>query len=177
MADKPQVNIKDAKEYNQAKSGTAKKVLLIDASTFGAGAPVVILGRMINFSWNEQYAVEPIPELNREQINEVVKGAMGLGQASFQTWETFGSNNDLPSAKNRPEMIAFVVEGDNEKFAGAVTHCFIGVHITNQGAQYSGQGGTVYRNGSVVYRERLTAAEYKAKYGAASPDAPFTIAS
>lgn len=180
ITQKPKIEVTNQAEYSRAKSGVSQQVILVAVTVEGVLASLsspVVLGRMLSFAWNESYNVEPLLELDRTEVKETIDGAANLGQANFNTWETTENNNNLPTTRNRPEMIAVEIEGGSELNKGEIINFFLGVKITNQGKNVQGSGGGRMRNGTAIFTRRLSAAEFLNEFATTKVNQSFKIGS
>lgn len=136
-----------------------------------------LVARGTGLTWNEQYQFVAEPEMGARRVIEIVDGAMLPGQLSFQTMYVFAINDRLPSWRTLGntgylECIVQIAKHERAELKGLVLDVFRQVRIQAQSGQWN--ANTKYmRNGTMLYLERLTGAEWvkdNATYAAADAD-------
>ncbi len=123
-----------------------------------------VVARGMGLNWNENFQNTPVMEWGHRFATEIVPGAMNPGQLTIQTMFFMHLNDALSTFRNltrRPEMQAFVYVAKHEdpQIEGIVLDVFKGVRIVGQQGNFNAQS-LYMRNVSMMYRQRLTGAEW-----------------
>ena len=129
-----------------------------------AGTTNNLIARGTGIQWNEQYQILGEPEWGARRVIELVEGAALPGQLSFQTMYFFAVNDKLPTWRSLGnqdylQCVVQIASHERAELKGLVLDVFNQVKIVGQSGQWN--ANTKYlRNGSMLYLERMTGAEW-----------------
>jgi hypothetical protein len=152
--------IKDHKIYYRGWHGSTLLLSVFDGSKN-------LIARGSGMAWNDDIQQTPYMEWAQRKCMEIITGAYNPGQITFQTLNFLHLDDSLPTARDLPYAeeltgIVQVASHEDAKIRGLVINVFEGVLFRAQSGNWNAQ--TLYaRNGTLIYRERLTGLQWLEK--------------